>query len=303
MQARRSWDAVFNSAQFGGYFDRARSACFDPTRPSFSLEQAWWLAEISRLAYTVCRTVRHEVTRTDREAILNRVDLRCTAEITSEQAGCMLVEPSGSTGQTCTVVAFRGTSRLSDLQTLLRAGMIESGDIGFVHAGFSEAIDSIWETLSARVASSPPPHIYTGHSMGGALAVLAAARRRPHSVYSFGAPRPGDQKFGSYVNAIPIHRIVNGRDVVPQLPPSGESTPYHQVGRLQHISADSEGPIDLEDPYPSAETDPVWPAIRAFLESDNWTEPPLCIADHAPINYVAALQEAVIERADLSGFQ
>ena len=34
--------------------------------------------------------------------------------------------------------------------------------------------------------------LYTGHSMGDALAILAASLRRPRAVYTFGAPRMGD---------------------------------------------------------------------------------------------------------------
>jgi hypothetical protein len=79
---------------------------------------------------------------------------------------------------------------------------------------------------------------FTGHSLGGALATLAAGRyERAPEVYTFGAPRVGD---GEYVESLdtPVYRIVNGRDVVPKLPVRG---PYRHAGAEKYI--DGEGLI------------------------------------------------------------
>ncbi len=51
---------------------------------------------------------------------------------------------------------------------------------------------------------------FTGHSLGGALATLAAGRyERAPEVYTFGAPRVGD---GEHVKSLdtPVYRFVNG---------------------------------------------------------------------------------------------
>ncbi|ERN00248.1 phospholipase A1-Ibeta2, chloroplastic [Amborella trichopoda] len=69
----------------------------------------------------------------------------------------------------------------------------------------------------------------TGHSLGGALALLAAdeigARLGPQeappiAVFSFGGPRVGNNAFGAKLegNGIKVLRVVNSRDVVPQMP-------------------------------------------------------------------------------------
>ncbi|VDM63280.1 unnamed protein product [Angiostrongylus costaricensis] len=70
---------------------------------------------------------------------------------------------------------------------------------------------------------------FTGHSLGGALAALAAARTAKQgyraggklSIYTFGEPRVGDADFASnFDNMITnSYRVVFRRDIVPHLPP------------------------------------------------------------------------------------
>jgi len=71
--------------------------------------------------------------------------------------------------------------------------------------------------------------VCTGHSLGGALATLAAADlvwsgAASHfgevEVYTYGAPRVGNRAFCEAVNeAVPsIYRVVNGQDVIARLP-------------------------------------------------------------------------------------
>jgi len=70
------------------------------------------------------------------------------------------------------------------------------------------------------------PLFITGHSLGGALATLAAIDIATNTtfasptVYTFGAPRVGDPPFVKAYNCtVPIHwRIQNKFDIVPHLP-------------------------------------------------------------------------------------
>jgi pimeloyl-ACP methyl ester carboxylesterase len=66
------------------------------------------------------------------------------------------------------------------------------------------------------------PLFLTGHSMGGALAVLTACRlakigRPAVATYTFGSPRIGDRAFCAGYG-LPTYRIVNGLDLVPEMP-------------------------------------------------------------------------------------
>ena len=60
----------------------------------------------------------------------------------------------------------------------------------------------------------------TGHSLGGALAIIATRDLERDSLaacYTFGNPRVGDEEFGEGIHA-PIYRVVNAADYVPRLP-------------------------------------------------------------------------------------
>ncbi|CAJ0589453.1 unnamed protein product [Cylicocyclus nassatus] len=101
----------------------------------------------------------------------------------------------------------------------------------YVNRYFLNGHQVMWEFL--RDVLKDPAYegyklIFTGHSLGGALAVLAAARTvkegyRPGNeitIYTFGEPRVGDLRFAeSFDQIIPdSYRVVFRRDCVPHLP-------------------------------------------------------------------------------------
>ncbi len=128
------------------------------------------------------------------------------------------------------ILSFRGTQPnvLKDWLYDLDAHQV-NGPVGKVHEGFLCALHyiwlDVWQTLQ-RERGTRALWI-TGHSLGGALAVLATAKLRfekaqPISgLYTYGQPRVGDfefcsrfdQSFGPYTQ-----RIVNFKDIVPRVP-------------------------------------------------------------------------------------
>ena len=98
------------------------------------------------------------------------------------------------------------------------------------HQGFVSAVSEIWDPLFAEVdaqlKAKDRPLWVTGHSLGGALAVLASwlflRKTIPvHQVVTFGAPMVGNQDAVEAINrefAGKIFRYVNGPDPVPLLP-------------------------------------------------------------------------------------
>lgn len=100
------------------------------------------------------------------------------------------------------IVAFRGTDDAEDWLANVTFTFVAT-DWGVVHKGFSEALDSLWPSLSVvieRASARKQPIWLTGHSLGGALAVLAAARLRQQGkevagVVTFGQPPAGYETF------------------------------------------------------------------------------------------------------------
>ncbi|MEM9928493.1 MAG: lipase family protein [Bacteroidota bacterium] len=102
-----------------------------------------------------------------------------------------------------------------------------------VHTGFGTALESVLDRLMAELdtpetGAAPDqgkPIYLTGHSLGGALAVLAAYRLKKAGyniagVYPHAAPKVGDAAFsGKYAALrIPTFRTVNFRDYIPTFP-------------------------------------------------------------------------------------
>eukprot|EP00300_Choanocystis_sp_HF-7_P015995 c19258_g1_i1.p2 GENE.c19258_g1_i1~~c19258_g1_i1.p2 ORF type:complete len:312 (+),score=71.52 c19258_g1_i1:31-936(+) len=101
-----------------------------------------------------------------------------------------------------------------------------------VHRGFYNAYKKIGidveQDVGALVDQFPTYHVYvTGHSLGGALANFGAidvSLNRPHvpvNLYTFGAPRIGNEAYAQWFdsqieNSI---RMTNDSDIVPHLPP------------------------------------------------------------------------------------
>lgn len=146
------------------------------------------------------------------------------------------------------VVAFRGTEAptsieglkdwlLTDAMNLL---MVPEGRLGTdlagagvgarFHQGFVNAIAEIWEpvlsSVEAEMKKAERPLWVTGHSLGGALALLAAwlFQRKMinvHQVYTYGAPMIGNvAAIEAFDREFPkkIFRYVNNPDPVPKLP-------------------------------------------------------------------------------------
>ena len=152
-------------------------------------------------------------------------------------------------------VSFRGSQDLEDWLRNVDAAPEDYAPIdgfGRVHAGFQAAYrlvrDSIDANLPAACAGCDQI-LLTGHSLGGALAVLAAPdifRNMPPNtlepgLVTFAGPRVGLSDFATSFNTAieSCFRVVNFLDIVPHVP----LAPYVHVGA--EIVVHSGGPIDL----------------------------------------------------------
>ena len=144
---------------------------------------------------------------------------------------------------------------------------------GKVHRGFKLALDAIWKpsadtnenddstirlglktTLDnirargKRLHGKEPTLWFTGHSLGAALATLAANRYKTvQGLYTFGSPQVGDADFIKNFQ-VPHHfRIVNNRDIValvpPRLPPFFD---YCHLDGLRKITQSKSNRVGLQ---------------------------------------------------------
>jgi len=126
------------------------------------------------------------------------------------------------------IVCFRGTepTEMNDILSDLKAWPKRSQERGFVHFGFAQALDKVYDeicTYLERISlnvSEDVRVICTGHSLGAALATLFASRQDAHELYTFGSPRVGTRSFCKEIkkDGIKHYRFVNNNDIVTSVP-------------------------------------------------------------------------------------
>ena len=272
------WDALVKPGEATAFFTPPQIPAFEPRRTDYSPANAWWLAELSRLVYS----------RDDdlRRAALAEVDLRQRHFFdVAETEGAVIESGDGSFA----VLAFRGTGELEDWLVNLELTAEDWPPGGRVHEGFREALDDVWAEID-RVLDPDQPVFYTGHSLGGALALLAASRRPPRAVYVYGAPRVGNRDFVATLQGVPVFRVVNHRDIVTRLPPSLPHLKLAEAGELHYITHDNRMWVDPRKKKVKKDRRKTAAALAGTVDRRRWFDPPQKLADHSPINYVTHLE-------------
>jgi hypothetical protein len=156
-------------------------------------------------------------------------------------------------------VSFRGTENATDwahdLDALYEPYGFAPG-AGDVHLGFHE----VYKTLRPSVlgglqeASKDCDHVFvTGHSLGGALAVLSApdlaintAAKQTPKLLTFAGPRAGLLEFHRFFNhLIPIcYRVVASGDIVPHVPFFIPPFVYEHVGAEVKVDGGQDDPVN-----------------------------------------------------------
>jgi hypothetical protein len=144
------------------------------------------------------------------------------------------------------VVVFRGTENRLDWMTNVNTKFVALQGGTRVHTGFFQAYwpirDAMFAFLVAALKKKKRAVYVTGHSLGGALALMATAELANHddaeirdsiaACYTFGCPRAGDSSFDLYVK-VPLYRVTNGVDLVPAVPPA--ILGYRHVGDTRYF--------------------------------------------------------------------
>jgi hypothetical protein len=215
------------------YFDYAEQLPFEHTSTVFSPINAWWLSEAATLVYSDENFVR---------VWFQRAGLNHIVFYSKNATQCFVAH-----NDKFALVVFRGSVIWKkrdkfDFRTAM-AYLAADADIrlvpwepgGKVHRGFKNALDEIWDELNLHLNKLNRMGLniwFSGHSLGAALATLAADRY-PYAagVYTFGSPRVGDRDFRDRYRARAF-RIINNIDIVTKVPPRAF---YRHVGEIRFI--------------------------------------------------------------------
>jgi triacylglycerol lipase len=136
------------------------------------------------------------------------------------------------------VLCFRGTEpdEFSDIKADLNAFPDRGQSGGWVHNGFQEELNKIWDEIDTVLHNQKGKNFFIcGHSLGGAMATLAASRLKEsvECLYTYGSPRVGTKSFVKSFN-VPHYRHVNNNDIVPKVPFAFLGYRHH--GTLRYIN-------------------------------------------------------------------
>lgn len=269
------------------FVDKRRST-FDLKAPAWTSSNALAMGIASQVAYSMPATLLKTVSAWAgvAPAFIGRGDTQLFAAYCGEFI----------------LVAFRGTepTQLSDWRTDTSAALVDDPLApGKVHEGFRDALGFVWQDLSEVLAGVQEkaerdlgtrlPVCLTGHSLGGALAELCAARfaagrlQDVRCVYTYGKPMVGNDDYARTVEAAigrRAFRVVNNNDIVPWNPP--EALGYHHVGRLCYLT--SSGRLRFDPPLSELVVDGLAGALK-----DLGTAGPDGVKDHYLEAYLTVL--------------
>ncbi|MFD8712647.1 lipase family protein [Streptomyces anulatus] len=263
----------------------------DHQATKYSLAHAYWLARASDLAYKDEATIEKQVRAWGFDRVRHH-QTRFTPPFPLQDT-----QAYTAASDDMIITAFRGTEPiqikdwLSDATTPPVPG---PAGTGYVHYGFGEALESIYPEIKSTLEdfrNDGQSIWFTGHSLGGALAMLAGARMHleeprlaADGVYTYGQPRVCDRLLAAAYNKgfkDRMYRFVNNNDIVPHLPPEPAFT---HVNALRYI--DSRGKLHESMPLLSGLAD------RARgLTADALAPASDGVRDHFINNYVAALEK------------
>lgn len=220
---------------------------FDENAASHTLENAMTLADMAHLAYFKPTYIEKQLKS------WGYISFRWVENIETDTQ----VFVAGKDEHL--VVCFRGTSSGKDALVDLNFFKTEAyGGRGKVHRGFNRALDSVWPQVQAAVdeLGGKKKLFITGHSLGAALAQLAAHRFALNGynvahVYVYGSPRSANKELKAAYNELLEDKTflhINHKDIVTTVPL--ELLGFHHLGTpprsfdtghiISSLSADSD---------------------------------------------------------------
>ncbi|HTP27288.1 MAG TPA: hypothetical protein VMK12_16755, partial [Anaeromyxobacteraceae bacterium] len=189
--------------------------------------------------------------------------------------------------------------------------------LGHVHGGFYRNLQALWNDIDDRISQAfDGKHgdrltalFITGHSLGAAMAVIAAAaifaderyarwRRAIGGIYTYGQPMVGDKEFARSCDerfGSLLFRHIYENDIVPTMPPV-------TAGIFKHSGSEYAGSVNGWVPREKAVrqaptilfTLPIGAAAFVFKQFPALAsiKLPYSINDHSPNGYLLAFRAA-----------
>ncbi|CAN0019804.1 unnamed protein product [Scytosiphon promiscuus] len=285
---------------------------------TFSLQNAFYFARMSKIVYDEKGEVEGMLKGNDTNAGMGFEHFHWF-EADPEISGASVLDATQdtegfvATNDEVLIVVFRGTKELTDWTTNMRMvprsaprdwNAVAGCD---VHRGFDDGVDTVWlpgpgnpagmhATIKALYdeEGSERKLYVAGHSLGGALATIAAARlvlvdnMNIAGIYTIGSPRVFDSKLASVFDQTVNHgtamkdkyfRCRNNNDVVPRMPP----IPYEHVGTEIYL-----------DRFGAISTSSLWDRILGRISALFRGNIIDGVNDHSSSEYVRLFKQAVI---------
>jgi Lipase (class 3) len=195
------------------------------------------------------------------------------------------------------VVAFRGTDKDDPTDVAADADALFTPwpQGGRVHKGFDGCLKDLIGTLAPALSAIHCRLLFTGHSLGAALATLLASTHNPGALYTFGSPLVGDAAFVATLQQVRNYRYVDCCDIVTRIPPPLPGG-YQHVGQPYFIFEDRT--IKFDPPEQDIREDRFKAFIEYPFKYHSWKRENVGVrelADHAPVNYVTAVMAAPVQ--------
>ena len=183
------------------------------------------------------------------------------------------------------VLSFRGTqvTEKSDVLADLKAGKNIEASGGKVHVGFKDELNKLWPAITVSLANIDALYV-TGHSLGAAMATIAASRIQTKviALVTFGSPRAGNQEF---VNSLTVthYRVQNNCDDVTKVPFMLMGFAHHGVHKYMNFDGEFKNFTAWQQ---------VKDMVRSRLRARAKGQKYIGVFDHMMTNYIAKLEKA-----------
>ena len=191
-------------------------------------------------------------------------------------------------------LAFRGTQGAYDVKSDARFTQARDTVLEMhFHRGFAAVAGDLYPEFSPLLNPEYRTMV-TGHSLGGAVAVITALRLKKVgysvSVYTFGQPKVTNGEGVKLASSLPLTRFIHGKDLVALVPPISWK-PGKDLGTYSHfgreVALQDQGYECLEEHFSKRHDPSSW-----------WEQAQKqAVADHLMDNYVTKLRELADRQA------